>query len=121
MTVSHNLTSSTTYLTCTGKWKAKQEMPREGYWHNNERDTLRGILLHYFRTGDTRAFDLAAIAAQHAFDVDIRHHPHCGMYTHSYGHCYGALGAEHVRSALQEPAPRGGPNGAPRVLDAVDR
>jgi len=86
------MTPSTTYLTCTGKWKAKQEMPREGYWHNNERDTLRGVLLHYFRTGDTRAFDLAAIAAQHAFDVDIRHHPHYGMYTHSYGHCYRALG-----------------------------
>ncbi|NOX54598.1 MAG: hypothetical protein GXP27_09205 [Planctomycetes bacterium] len=83
---------STAYLTCTGKWAPMQEMPREGYWHNNERDPVRGILLHYFRTGEAAAFALARIAAQHAFDVDLRHHPNWGMYTHSYGHCYRALG-----------------------------
>jgi hypothetical protein len=84
---------ATTYLTEVGKWAHMQEMPREGYWHNNERDTLRGLLLHYLRTSDPRAFHLAALAARHAFDVDVRHHPHYGLYTHSYGHCYRALGS----------------------------
>ena len=86
------MTPSTTYVTCVGKWQHMQEMAREGYWHNNERDPLRGVLLHYFRTGDAAAFALGEAAAGHAFDVDTRHHPHWGMYTHSYGHCYRALG-----------------------------
>ncbi len=85
-------TPSTTYLTETGKWASMQEMPREGYWHNNERDTLRGLLLHYLRTGNPKAYELAAIAARHALDVDIQHKPVWGMYTHAYGHCYRAGG-----------------------------
>lgn len=83
---------ATNYLTEVGKWASMQEMPREGYWHNNERDTLRGLLLHYLRTGNPHAFDVASATARHLLDVDLRHYPHWGMYTHGYGHCYRALG-----------------------------
>ena len=86
------MTASPTYVTSHGKWSRMQEMAREGYWHNNERDQLLGFVLHYYRTGDPRAFEMASIVARHLLDVDIRHHPHYGMYTHSYGHCYRALG-----------------------------
>jgi len=67
-------------------------MAREGYWHNNERDPLRGLILYYFRTADPAAWQRCEIAARHALDVDIRHFPHWGMWTHSYGHCYLGLG-----------------------------
>jgi hypothetical protein len=84
---------STDYLCYSGtKWGLQGEMPREGYWHNNERDSLRGLLLYYLRTGDRRAWRLCRTAARHLLDVDIRHYPHWGMYTHGYGHCYAALG-----------------------------
>lgn len=86
-------TAGADYLCIPGtKWGEMGEMAREGYWHNNERDTLRGLLLYYLRTGNAEAWDLVRCTARHLFDVDIRHHPHWGMYTHSYGHCYLALG-----------------------------
>jgi hypothetical protein len=68
------------------------EMSREGYWHNNERDPLRGLFIYYLRTGNPRAWELCRIAARHLMEVDLRHYPHYGLYTHSYGHCYAAQG-----------------------------
>ncbi|MBZ5543281.1 MAG: hypothetical protein LAO07_06320 [Acidobacteriia bacterium] len=82
-------TPSTTYMCHPGtKWGDKGEMPREGYWQNNEGDQLLGLLLYYFRTGDPAAWERCKIVARHLLDLDIRHHPYWGMYTHSYGHCY---------------------------------
>ena len=82
-------TPSTDYLCTPGtKWGEMGEMAREGYWQNNEGDQLLGLLLYYFRTGDARAWERCKIVARHLLDVDIRHHPIWGMYTHSYGHCY---------------------------------
>jgi hypothetical protein len=87
-------TPSTTYMTHAGtKWGAMGEMPREGYWHNNERDPFRGLLLHYLRTGDPRAWELAQTVARHLLDVDLSHGPGWGMYTHTDGHCYLKQGA----------------------------
>lgn len=43
-------------------------------------------------TGDPKAWERCGIVARHLLDVDIRHHPHWGMWTHGYGHCYVALG-----------------------------
>jgi hypothetical protein len=63
-------------------------MPREGYWQNNEGDQLLGLILYYFRTGNPAAWERCRIAARHLLDVDIRHHPIWGIYTHGYGHCY---------------------------------
>jgi hypothetical protein len=84
---------STSYMTHPGtKWGEMGEMPREGYWHNNERDSLRGILHYYLRSGQPRAWERARAAARHLLDVDIRHFPHFGMHTHGYGHCYAAYG-----------------------------
>lgn len=86
-------TAGTDYLTTPGtKWGAMGEMAREGYWHNNERDPLRGLLLYHLRTGSPAAWQRCRSAARHALDVDLRHFPHWGMWTHSYGHCYVALG-----------------------------
>lgn len=86
-------TAATDYLCSPGtKWGEMGEMAREGYWHNNERDPLLGMLLHYYRSGDPAAWERSAMAARHLLDVDIRHFPHWGMWTHSYGHCYVALG-----------------------------
>ena len=82
-------TPSTTYLCTPGtKWGDLGEMPREGYWQNNVGDQLLGLILYYFRTGNPAAWERCTIAARHLLDVDIRHHPTWGMYTHSYGHCY---------------------------------
>ncbi len=82
-------TPSTTYLCGPGtKWGEMGEMPREGYWQNNEGDQLLGLLLYYFRTGKPAAWERCRIVARHLLDIDLRHHPYCGMYTHSYGHCY---------------------------------
>jgi hypothetical protein len=82
-------TPSTTYLCTPGtKWGEMGEMPREGYWQNNEGDQLLGLLLYYFRTGDPAVWERCTIVARHLLDVDIRHHPYFGIYTHSYGHCY---------------------------------
>lgn len=82
-------TPSTTYMCTPGtKWGDLGEMPREGYWQNNEGDQLLGLILYYFRTGNPLAWERCKIAARHLLDVDIRHHPIWGMYTHSYGHCY---------------------------------
>jgi hypothetical protein len=82
-------TAATDYMTHPGtKWGHHGEMAREGYWHNNEGDTFLGLLLYYLRTGDPRAWERCSIAARHLLDIDIRHYPHWGMYTHSYGHCY---------------------------------
>jgi len=84
---------STTYMCHPGtKWGQMGEMPREGYWHNNERDPLRGVLLYYLRSGRPEAWELCRNMARHALDVDICHYPRWGMYPHSYGHCY--LGAD---------------------------
>ncbi len=89
----HYFTPGTDYLTTPGtKWGHMGEMAREGYWHNNERDPLRGLILYYLRTGSQEAWERCAIAARHALDVDIRHFPHWGMWTHGYGHCYLAEG-----------------------------
>ncbi len=86
-------TAGSDYLTGPGtKWGDMGEMAREGYWHNNERDLLLGLILYYIRTGNPEAWKRCEIAARHALDVDIRHFPHWGMWTHSYGHCYLALG-----------------------------
>jgi hypothetical protein len=86
-------TPSTTYMTHPGtKWGAMGEMAREGYWHNNEADPLLGMLLYYFRTGDAAAWVRAGLTARHLLDLDLRHHPWYGMYTHSYGHCYVTTG-----------------------------
>ncbi|MGA2630337.1 MAG: hypothetical protein ABSG54_08980 [Terriglobia bacterium] len=82
-------TASTTYMCHPGtKWGEMGEMAREGYWHNNEGDQLLGLLLYYFRTGDPVAWERCKIVARHLLDLDLRHHPYFGMYTHSYGHCY---------------------------------
>jgi hypothetical protein len=82
-------TASTTYLCTPGtKWGEMGEMPREGYWQNNEGDQLLGLLLYYFRTGNPTAWERCQIVARHLLDVDMRHHPYWGIYTHSYGHCY---------------------------------
>jgi hypothetical protein len=69
-----------------------QEMSRMGYWHNNERDALRGLFIYYLRTGNPRAWELCQITSRHLMDVDLRHYPHYGLYTHSYGHCYASQG-----------------------------
>jgi len=82
-------TASTNYLCTPGtKWGEMGEMAREGYWQNNEGDQLLGLLLYYFRTGNPAAWERCKIVARHLLDVDIRHHPIWGIYTHSYGHCY---------------------------------
>jgi hypothetical protein len=87
------MTPAADYMCHPGtKWGAMGEMPREGYWHNNERDVLLGLLLYYYRTGDPRAWDRCLIVARHLFDIDICHHPRWGMWTHSYGHFYLAQG-----------------------------
>ncbi|MGD0921101.1 MAG: hypothetical protein ABSA70_04965 [Terriglobia bacterium] len=86
-------TASTTYMGHPGtKWGEMGEMPREGYWQNNEGDQLLGLLLYYFRTGAPAAWERCKIVARHLLDLDIRHYPHWGMYTHSYGHCYVTVG-----------------------------
>jgi hypothetical protein len=82
-------TAATDYMCHPGtKWGHLGEMPREGYWHNNEGDTFLGLLLHYLRSGNPRAWERCRIAARHLLDIDLRHHPYWGLYTHSYGHCY---------------------------------
>jgi hypothetical protein len=82
-------TASTTYLCTPGtKWGDLGEMPREGYWQNNEGDQLLGLLLYYFRTGNPAAWERCKLVARHLLDIDMRHHPYWGLYTHSYGHCY---------------------------------
>ena len=85
-------TAATDYMCLPGgKWGEMGEMPREGYWHNNERDALLGLLLYYYRTADAEAWDRCEIVARHLLDVDLAHYPHWGMWTHTYGHCYLAL------------------------------
>jgi hypothetical protein len=87
------MTAGTDYMCHPGtKWGEMGEMAREGYWHNNERDPLLGLLLYYFRTGNQKAWDRCRSVARHLFDIDICHHPRWGMWTHSYGHCYLAQG-----------------------------
>jgi hypothetical protein len=82
-------TAATDYLCLPGsKWGEMGEMPREGYWHNNERDPLLGLLLYYYRTADPEAWERCKIVARHLLDVDLAHYPHWGMWTHTYGHCY---------------------------------
>ena len=82
-------TAATNYLCTPGtKWGEMGEMPREGYWQNNEGDQLLGLLLYYFRTGNPAVWERCRIVARHLLDIDMRHHPHWGIYTHSYGHCY---------------------------------
>jgi hypothetical protein len=73
----------------SGKWCHMGEMPREGYWNNNEGDPFRELLLYYLRTGNPRAWELVEICARHLLDVDLCHRPATwGLHTHSYGHCY---------------------------------
>jgi PcRGLX-like N-terminal RIFT barrel domain len=87
------MTAATDYMCHLGtKWGEMGEMPREGYWHNNERDVLLGLLLYYYRTGDPRVWERCLIVSRHLYDIDICHHPRWGMWTHSYGHFYLAQG-----------------------------
>jgi len=82
-------TPATDYLCTPGtKWGNMGEMAREGYWQNNEGDQLLGLLIYYFRTGDPAAWERCRILARHLLDVDMQHHPYCGLYTHGYGHGY---------------------------------
>jgi hypothetical protein len=82
-------TPATDYLCTPGtKWGRLGEMPREGYWQNNEGDQLLGLILYYFRTGEPAAWERCRIVARHLLDVDLRHYPYFGLYTHGYGHCY---------------------------------
>ena len=82
-------TAATDYLCLPGgKWGDMGEMPREGYWHNNERDPLLGLILYYYRTADPEAWELCKIVARHLLDIDLAHYPQWGMWTHTYGHCY---------------------------------
>jgi hypothetical protein len=82
-------TAGTDYLCLPGgKWGDMGEMPREGYWHNNERDPLLGLILYYYRTADPEAWELCKIVARHLLDIDLAHYPQWGMWTHTYGHCY---------------------------------
>ena len=73
-------------------YRGTERGPRAGYWNNNENDPLQGLLVHHYLTGDPRAWDLASAAARHLLDVDVRHGRDTGMYTHSFGHCYRAMG-----------------------------
>ena len=82
-------TAATDYLCGPGtKWGKLGEMPREGYWHNNERDQMLGLLYYYYRTGDPQIWNRIEIVSRHLFDVDLKHHLQFGMWEHSYGHCY---------------------------------
>lgn len=82
-------TPATDYLCTPGtSWGKMGEMPREGYWQNNERDPFLGLLLYYYRTANPMAWERVELVARHLLDVDIMHHPYWGMWTHSYGHCY---------------------------------
>jgi hypothetical protein len=117
-------TAASDYLCTPGtKWGEMGEMAREGYWHNNERDALRGLLLYYLRTANPSAWNLAHSVARHLFDVDIRHHPHWGMWTHSYGHCYlgSGEGGEPDHSWLAGMLLWAEMSGDPVALDAMTR
>ena len=82
-------TAATDYLCTPGtKWGRLGEMPREGYWQNNEGEQMFGILLYYFRTGNAEVWEFVQAVARHRMDVDIKHHADWGAWTHSYGHCY---------------------------------
>ena len=82
-------TAATDYLCLPGgKWGDMGEMPREGYWHNNERDPLLGLILYYYRTGNPQAWERCKIVSRHLLDLDLSHYPQWGMWTHTYGHCY---------------------------------
>lgn len=41
--------------------------------YNNQYDVIHGLLLHYFRTGDSRWWELADPLARHVIDIDIYH------------------------------------------------
>ena len=117
-------TAATDYLCGPGtKWGALGEMPREGYWQNNERDQLLGLLLYYYRTSDPVAWKRIEIVARHLLDVDIKHHPHWGMWTHSYGHCYvvTAAAGEPDHSWLWGTLVWSGVSGDPVVQDWVSQ
>ena len=73
-------------------YRGTERGPRAGYWNNSENDPLQGLLVHSLLTGDRRAWRLARQAARHLLDVDVRHGQDTGMYTHSFGHCYRAMG-----------------------------
>jgi hypothetical protein len=113
-------TAATDYL-CTPdtKWGYLGEMPREGYWQNNEGDQLLGLILYYFRTGDPVAWQRCQIVARHLLDVDMRHFPYFGLYTHSYGHCYvvTAKAGEPDHSWLLGLLMWAGISGDPRIQD----
>lgn len=83
------MTAAPDYMAHPGtKWGHMGEMAREGYWHNNEGDPFLGLLLYHFRTGCPAAWERCRIVARHLLDIDIRHYPQWGMYTHGYGHGY---------------------------------
>lgn len=73
-------------------YRGTERGPRAGYWNNNENDPLQGLLAHFYLTGQRRAWELASRAARHLLDVDIRHGEQTGLYTHTFGHCYRAMG-----------------------------
>ncbi len=118
------MTPSTDYMCHPGtKWGEMGEMPREGYWHNNERDPLLGLLLYHFRSGNPGAWERSKLVARHLLDVDISHYPNWGMWTHSYGHCYLALGeaGEPDHSWLLGLLAWAGASGDPLAWDWINR
>lgn len=118
------MTPSTDYMCHPGtKWGNMGEMPREGYWHNNERDPLLGLLLYYFRSGNPVAWERSKLVARHLLDIDICHYPVWGMWSHSYGHCYLALGeaGEPDHSWLSGLLAWAGASGDPLAWDWITR
>ena len=70
------------------KHTARREHSRMGYWNNNEEDPCHGLHAYFLATGDVEAYKTAGRMARHMWDIDIRHYPYFGMYTHCYGHCF---------------------------------
>ncbi|MAE66391.1 MAG: hypothetical protein CMJ18_19140 [Phycisphaeraceae bacterium] len=75
------------------KHSARREHSRMGYWNNNEEDPCHGLTKYFLATGDVAAYRTASAMARHMWDIDIRHYPQLGMYTHAYGHCFRASDA----------------------------
>ncbi|MAE65509.1 MAG: hypothetical protein CMJ18_14660 [Phycisphaeraceae bacterium] len=70
------------------KHAARREHSRMGYWNNNEEDPCHGLTTYFLATGDVEAWRTASARTRHLWDIDIQHHPHLGMYTHAFGHCF---------------------------------
>ena len=75
------------------KHTARREHSRMGYWNNNEEDPCHGLHTYFLATGDVEAYRTASRMARHLWDIDVRHYPQMGMYTHGFGHCFRAYRA----------------------------